>query len=56
LNVSKQINEKIIKGEYMELENLLPVSLSDSNMQNTRSRHIAMGPKLLVIVFPSQSH
>ena len=26
----------------MELENLLPVSLSDSNMQNTRSRHIVM--------------
>jgi hypothetical protein len=25
------------------LENGLPVSLSDSNMQNTRSRHIAMG-------------
>lgn len=30
-------------GEYVELENLLPVSLSDSNMQNTRSRHIVMG-------------
>ena len=34
---------KIIKGEYVELENLLPVSLSDSNMQTTRSRHIVMG-------------
>ena len=42
LHVSKQIKEKIIKGEYVELENLLTVSLSDSNMQNTRSRHIVM--------------
>jgi hypothetical protein len=33
LNVSKQIKEKIIKGEYVLLENGLPVSLSDSNMQ-----------------------
>ena len=43
LHVSKQIKEKIVKGEYVELENLLPVSLSDSNMQYTRSRHIVMG-------------
>ena len=26
LHVSKQMKEKIIKGEYVELENLLPVS------------------------------
>jgi hypothetical protein len=31
LHVSKQIKGKIIKEEYVELENLLPVSLSDSN-------------------------
>jgi hypothetical protein len=43
LHVSKQIKGKIIKEEYVELENLLPVSLSDSNMQTTRSRHIVMG-------------
>jgi len=40
IHVSQQLKEKIVKREYVDLENLLPVTLSESN--NVGSRNIVM--------------
>ena len=40
IHVSQQLKEQIVKGKYVDLENLLPVTLSEAN--NVGSRNIVM--------------